>query len=107
MQKSHKWDAAKDVLQVEERPRYLGDLQRTPRQYKKKADEYWSTGICESCSKRPHLSHEGQPYENEEDLSTLTPEELRARLKVLDIKTRVRNVPKLVDMYCVALQSHS
>ena len=107
LQKSNKWDAAKDVLQVEERLGYLSDLQRTPRQYKKKADKYWSTSICESRSKRPWLSLEGQRYENEEDLSTLTPEELRARLKDLGIKTRVRNVTRLVDMYHVALQSHS
>ena len=106
LQKSNKWDAAKDVLQVEERLRYLSDLQRTPRQYKKKADEYWSAGICESRSKRPRLSHEEQPYEHDEGLSTLTPEELRARLKDLGIKTRVRNVTRLVDMYRVALQSH-
>ena len=74
-QKSNKRNAAKDVLQVEERLRYLSDLQRTSRQYKKKADKCWSAGICESCSKRPWLSHEEQPYEHE-DLSTLTPEEL-------------------------------
>ncbi|CAB4025473.1 Hypothetical predicted protein [Paramuricea clavata] len=75
-QKSNKWDAAKDVLQVEERLRYLSDLQRTPRQYNKKADEYWSAGICESRSKRPQLSNQEQADENEEDLSTLTSEEL-------------------------------
>ena len=107
MQKSNKWDAAKDVLQFEARLRYLSDLQRTPRLYKKKVDEYWSAGICESRSKRPRLSHEEQAYKHNEDLSSLTPEELRARLKDLGIKTRVRNVTRLVDMYRVALQSHS
>lgn len=107
LQKSNKWDAAKDVLQVEERLRHLSDLQRTPRQYSKKAGEYWSAGICESRSKRPRLCNQEPTDDNEEDLSTLTPKELRARLKDLGVKTRVQNTTRLVDMYRVALQSRS
>ncbi len=97
LQKSNKWDAAKTVLQVEERLRHLSDLQRTPRQYKKKSAEYWESGISESRSKRPRLANQEQINENEEieeDLSTLTPEVLPARLKDL-------------AMYRVALQSQA
>jgi hypothetical protein len=48
LQKSNKWDAAKDVLMAEERLRVLSDLEREPRPYKKKADNYWLDGIKES-----------------------------------------------------------
>lgn len=105
LQKSNKWDAAKDILQVEERLRHLSDLERKPRQYKKKANEYWSKGIVETRSKRPRLANQEQVIESEEDLSTLTPEVLRARLKDLGIKTRVKNVARLRDLYRVAMQS--
>ena len=106
MQKSNKWDAAKDVLLVEERLRCLSDVQRVPRQYKKKADDYWSEGIRESHSKRPRLCNQ-EKADEEEDLSTLSADELRSRLKDLGIKTRVRNVTRLIDMYRIGLQSHS
>lgn len=105
MQKSNKWDAAKDVLQVEERLQHLSDLQRKPIQYKKKSHEYWSTGIGESRRKRPRLANQEQIVESEEDLLTLTPEVLRARLKDLGIKTRVQNATRPLDMYRVAFQS--
>ena len=45
LQKSNKWDAAKDVLLAEERLGELNTLQRTPRNYKKKLEEYWSGEI--------------------------------------------------------------
>lgn len=92
------------LLLVEGRLLYLSDSQRTPRRYQKKTDEYWSTGIRESRSKRPRLCNQEQADENEDNLSTLTPEELRLRLKDLGIKTRVRNVTRLLDMYHIALQ---
>ena len=106
MQKSNKWDAAKDVLLVEERLRCLSDVQRLSRQYKKKADDYWSEGIRESHSKHPRLCNQEEADE-EEDLSTLSADELRSRLKDLGIKAQVRNVTRLIDMYCIGLQSHS
>lgn len=79
-------------------------MQRVPRQYKKKADDYRSEGIRESRSKRPRLCNQ---EEADEDLSTLSADELRSRLKDLGIKTRVRNVTRLIDMYRIGLQSHS
>ncbi|CAB4019335.1 Hypothetical predicted protein [Paramuricea clavata] len=51
LEKSNKWDAAKDVLMAEERLGVLSELQRTPRTYKKKADKYWATGIMDSRKK--------------------------------------------------------
>ena len=80
--------------------RCLSDVQRVPGQYKTKADDYWSEGIRESHSKRPRLCNLEEAYE-EEDLPTLSADELRSRLKNLGIKTRVRNVTSLIDMYLV------
>ena len=90
------------MLLAEKRLGYLSDVRRTPRRYEKKSDDYWSKGIRESRSKRPRLSNETS--ENEDTLLTLTPDELRSRLKDLGIKTKVKNVTRLLDMYRIALQ---
>jgi hypothetical protein len=105
LEKSNKWDAAKDVLMAEERLGVLSDLERTPRSYKKKADEYWSNEIRESRSKRPRLCREEEVADGLEHISSLTPEILKERLKNLGITTRVRKQSRLLDMYKVALQS--
>lgn len=104
LEKSNKWDATKDVLLVEERLQHLRDLQRTPRPYNKVSD-YWKSEIHEDRRKRPRFCNQERPEDNMEDISLLTPEVLRLRLKELGIKTRVRNVTRLQDMYRIALQS--
>jgi hypothetical protein len=109
VEKSNKWDAAKDVLMAEERLGVLSDSERTPRSYKKKADEYWSNEIREikSRSKRLRLCREEEVADGLEHISTLTPEILKERLKNLGITTRVRKQRRLLDMYKVALQSQT
>ena len=104
LEKSNKWDATKDVLLVEERLQHLSDLQRTPRPYNK-VSEYWKSEIHEDWRKRPRLCNQEQPDDSMEDISLLTCEVLQLRLKGLGIKTRVRNVTRLQDMYHIALQS--
>ena len=110
LQKSNKWDATKDVLMADQRLEALTELQRTPRSYKKKADEYWSTGIRENRQKRPRLCNEEANNSTEDShvpqsMSTFTPDLLRSRLKDLGIKTRVRKLESPYDMYCIALNS--
>jgi hypothetical protein len=83
---------------------HLSDFQRTPRPYNKVA-EYWESEIRKDRRKRPRLCNQLQPHDNMEDISLITPEVLRLRLKDLGIKTRVRNVTRLQDMYRIALQS--
>lgn len=107
LQKSNKWDAAKDVLLAEERLRVLSELERTPRSYKKRANDYWSNGIKESRRKRLRLCDGEEVSDDSEDISTLTPEILRSRLKDLGVTTRVRKLDRLLDMYNIALQSQS
>ena len=79
LQKSNKWDATKDVLMADQRLEALTELQRTPRSYKKKADEYWSTGIRENRQKRPRLCNEEANNSTEDShvpqsMSTFTPD---------------------------------
>lgn len=107
LEKSNKWDAAQDVLLAEEWLRVLREFERTPRPYHKKADEYWSEEIKESCRKRRRLcDKEEVPLAlGSEDISLLTPDILKSRLKDLGIKTRVRKQSRLLDMYNLALQS--
>lgn len=104
-EKSNKWDAAKDVLMAEKRLGVLHELDRTPRVYQKKAGEYWSTGIKESRRKRPRLHDNEEVSDGSEDISLLTPDELRSRLRDMGVKTRVRKQSRLVDMYNITLQS--
>ena len=105
LRKSNKWDAAKDILQVEERLHNLSELHRKPRQYKKRSHEYWEMGIAESRKKRPRLASQEPNTDDKENLLLLSPEVLRSRLKDLGIKTRVKKQTRLLDMYRVALQS--
>jgi len=55
-QKSNKWDAARDVLHLEARQQALGHCEREKRNYEKRNNEYWDTGIVESRKKRMRSS---------------------------------------------------
>ena len=83
LQKSNKWDAAKDVLLAEERLRVLSEQERTPRSYKKRANDYRSNGIKESRRKRLRLCDGEEVSDDSEDISALTPDILTSRLKEL------------------------
>ena len=108
MQKSNKWDAAKDVLIVGKRLDMLRDFKRSPRQYKKAAEDYWSGGITENRATRSQLSHDEESQQTSvEEIDTLTPEIIKSRLQDLGITTRARNIKKLQGIYRAALQSTS
>lgn len=51
-QKSNKWDAARDVLQLEARQETLQHCEREKRKYNKNNEEYWEEGIVETRKKR-------------------------------------------------------
>lgn len=90
LQKSNKWDAAKDVLMVGKCVELLGNFERTPRHYNKKAEDYWSGGITENRAKRPRLCHDNSSEVNStsvEDVENMTPEMIKSRLNELGIKT--------------------
>ena len=107
LEKSNKWDAVKDVLLVEERFKMLSELERTPRSYQKKTDEYWASGIIESRRKRPRLCDQEETNDGSENISTLAPEVIRSRLKAMGITTRVQKHARLLDMYRAVLQSQT
>lgn len=105
MQKSNKWDAAKDVLIVGKRLEMLRDFKRSPRLYKKAAKDYRSGGITENRAKRPRLSHDEKSQQNSvEEIDSLSPEMIKSKLKDLGITTWAGNIKRLQGIYRAALQ---
>ena len=92
--KSNKYDACKDGLQAVKRLDELQEFERRPRKYKFCDKEYWESGITEERQKRPRLGV--TPLEDDElNIDDLTQEELKAKLREMNVKTRVRNGDRL------------
>lgn len=91
--KSNKHDACKDGLQAVKRLHELENFDRQPRKYKLSDKAYWESGINEERQKRPRLSV--TPLEDELNLNQLNRDELKAKLRQMNVKTRVRNVERL------------
>ena len=82
---------------------------KNPRTYKKKLEEYCSVGIKTNRNKWPRLCNTEEVLdetERSEDTSTRAPAIILSRLKEMGIKTRVRKLSRLLDIYDIALQSH-
>ena len=87
LQKSNKWDATRDVLQLEARQYALCGQEREKRKYTKRKTDYWETEISETRKKRPRPKVHDDKSANELgttssssatlDLSKLTVTELR------------------------------
>lgn len=106
--KSNKWDAAKDVLMVSKRLELLSECDRTPRVYKKRNAEYWETGIKEKrACQRAAIKNSTSPadHDSTNDVANMTPENIKAKLAELGIRTRVRNVKRLQELLENALKS--
>lgn len=110
LNKSNKWDAPADVLLVSKRIERLNRHQRTPRSYNKRNSEYWDCELNQRRTKKKCI----QTIENHEDtgtsseqvnVETYSPAELREELRKLGIKTKVRNLTLLQDVYKNALKS--
>jgi hypothetical protein len=104
--KSNKWDAAKDVLLVSKRVETLSSLHRTPRMYQKLNAQYWDNDLKEKRAKlkRKMEDEKKQMDENihsndEQNVESMSPAELRAGLAQYGIKTRVKNVKRLQEMF--------
>ena len=113
LNKSNKWDATRDVLLVAKRVERLSQLQRTPRTYQKRSAQYWDHDLREKRAKQKHrMDDERQANTNVKDsrvpdAENMSPTELRQALKELGVKTRVRNVKRLQEMFRIALQNAS
>ena len=112
LQKSNKWDAARDVLLVSKRLELLSDCERTPRAYKKRNADYWESEIKEKrACRRAAMKNSSNPADpnnsNEYDVANMTPENIKAKLTEMGIRTRLRNVKKLQELLENALQSAS
>lgn len=83
LSKSNNWDSPADVLRSEHRQWKLQDRQRTPRQYTKKDESYWSDGIKEARKKRRRVSHEKSTEDlvAETNLDGMSVQELKEELK--------------------------
>lgn len=109
LQKSNKWDVARDVLLVSKRLELLSDCEQTPRAYKKRNGDYWETEIKEKCARRravmKNSSSPADPNSRDEyDVANMTPENIKAKLTEMGIRTRLRNVKRLQELLENALQ---
>ena len=92
--KSNKFDACKDGLQAVKRLDELQAFERKPRSYTKHNIAYWDDGILEERRKRPRLSVAPR-IDDDMNVDELGEKELKAKLKEMNVNTRIRNVDKL------------
>ena len=96
-QKSNKWDAARDVLQLEARQQALNHCERKKRKYEKQNSEYWDTGIVDSRKKRMHskgnvIESQGEASAaNATEVPTTNYKKMTVKQLVQEIKSR--NLP--------------
>lgn len=105
LQKSNKWDAAKDVLLVSKRLEALASFERTPRSYLKRNAEYWGKEIKEKRAKQRLTTNTCTTSTLEEpDTENMSPKQLRDALKQMGVITRVRNVKRLQELFVDAMK---
>jgi hypothetical protein len=90
----------------------LEEFRRTSRPYTKINAEYWSTTIKESRAARlknlKTPENNGHTQDNELDaVHTMSPLEIRVKLREMGFPTRARNVKRLQELYQMAIQSAS
>ena len=90
-QKSNKWDAARDVLQLEARQQALNDHEREKRKYDKQNNEYWGSGIVESRKKRMHSRVSASESQSEASAIDTT-EVTRANYEKMTIKQLTQEI---------------
>ena len=108
LNKSNKWDASADVLRVMKR---IERLQRTPREYRKRKDDYWTHELSQRRTKQKlemqqSNNDDASTHSSQVDVEKMSVAELRERLKIFRIQTRVRKLTHLQKMYRDALNSH-
>lgn len=107
LQRSNKWDAPKDILLVGKRMEHLSEYERASREYKKQAAEYWNTKIHESRAKRPKICNEqpdGDVISGDLMIDDMTADEIKSKLKERGIKTRLRSLKKLQELFLNTLR---
>jgi len=107
--KTNKYDATVDALKVRKRIEYLklDGCERTKRDYTKSDERYWDEEIySQRNAKKSRIAEEmniaAEKFscndENPVDLSSLSTDEIKARLKTIGVKTKLRNREKLLDL---------
>ena len=88
---------------VRKRLELLSECERTPRNYKKRNAEYWETTIkekraCQRAAIKDLSSPANPDSTNEYDVANMTPENIKAKLVEMGIRTRLRNVKRLQEL---------
>lgn len=108
--KSNRHDACKEAVQALKRIDNLQDFERKPCAYNKKDDDYWSNDIFEQRRKRPRLCvdpREDQVQLIPDHVDTMSLQEVKEKLKELQIKTRVRKLENLKQLLKKAILENS
>ena len=90
-QKSNKWDAARDVLQLEGRQQALHHCEREKRKYEKQNSEYYNSGIVDSRKKRKH-SRGGASESQGKPPASNTSEVTGTNYEKMTIKELIQNI---------------
>ena len=90
-QKSNKWDAARDVLQLEGRQQVLHHCEREMRKYEKQNNDYWNCGIVDSRKKRKHSRGSVSESQGEPSASN-TSEVTSTNYEKMTIKDLIQNI---------------
>ena len=95
-QKSNKWDAARDVLQLEARQQALHHCEREKRKYEKQNNEYRGSGIVESHEKRMHSRDGASASERESEASVVNTTEVpTTNYEKMTVKQLVQEIKSL------------
>ena len=109
--KSNRHDACKEAVQALKRIDNLQDFERKPHVYKKKDENYWSNEIFEQRRKRPRLCVDQREEQvellNPDHVDTMTLQEVKEKLKELEIKTKARKIEKLKQLLKKAILEQS
>ena len=90
------------IILVSKRLENLQDLERVPRIYMKRNAEYWETTIKEKRAplRQTMRTPAGDAAGDEDDeVTRMTPPEIRAKLKNMGLTTKTRNVKRLQELY--------
>jgi len=102
--KSNKHDACLESLQALKRIDRLQSFEREPNKYEKKNNDYWTKDIFEQRRKRLRLGV--VPREDSAEIisvDSLSITEVKTKLRVLGVKTKIRRLEKLRELLCSEL----
>lgn len=107
--KSNKHDACTEALLALKRIDRLQHHERERQKYTKRATDYWENTIFTQRKKQCRLSvhpRENTSPETSDNLEDLSAAEIKEKLQSLGIKTRLRSLEKLRELFCTITSDH-